>query len=101
MKTQVKIMLLSILGATTLMGCETIPSYETRTMSCYEIAQEIGKVEARQDKAKDGKIGAVVDAVFGEKNAEYDYEANEIMADEAKDTLRYLKSRYNQQGCRR
>ncbi len=100
MKTKQKLLILSAFAAITLTGCESIEDYDSRAMTCYDLAREIGKVEARQDKAEDGQIGAIVDSAFGDKDAEYDYEANEIISDDAKETLRYLKNRYRQQGCR-
>ncbi len=100
MKTKQKILILSIFATLGLTGCESIEDYDSRAMTCYDLAREIGKVEVRQDKAEDGQIGAVVDAAFGEKDAKYDYAANEMISDDAKETLRYLKNRYRQQGCR-
>ncbi len=100
MKTKQKILILAAFATITLTGCESIEDYNSRPMTCYDLAREIGKVEARQSKAEDGQLGAVVDAAFGKKDAKYDYTANEILSDDAKETLRYLKNRHRQQGCR-
>ncbi len=94
MKTKQKLLILSVFTTLSLTGCESIEDYNSRAMTCYDLAREIGKVEARQDKAEDGQLGAVVE------DAKYDYAANEILSDDAKETLRYLKARYRQQGCR-
>ncbi len=103
-----KILPLSLFVVLSLSACNTIDEDFERyeTYSCYDIAREIGRWEARLEEAEiDGTI-AVLDEVFGDSRRERDEAAvdglfADIDAYTAEEYLNRLKHLEYRQQCRR
>lgn len=93
------------LACFTLCACESMDNQiDYHNMSCTQLAREIGKLEARKERADDDELSSNIGAAFAkDRDAERDYEIDSALAGltsySIENELKKLENIYRHKAC--